>query len=88
MNKNFCCVMVEKSWSGNLTPPRPYDQMKNTSRTKAKKGRHRRLNSTGGVGFEGDGISTEPRLVRSSGMRRDWSFENLRQRDQKKGRIY
>lgn len=45
---------------------------------------HRRMHSTGAVTFEG---TAKPRLVRSSGMRRDWSFENLRQRDENKGRI-
>ncbi|KAF5734291.1 hypothetical protein HS088_TW16G00738 [Tripterygium wilfordii] len=35
---------------------------------------HRRLNSTGAVIFEGSGA--KPRLV----VRRDWSFEDLRQR--------
>ncbi|TYJ41234.1 hypothetical protein E1A91_A03G006400v1 [Gossypium mustelinum] len=44
-----------------------------------KKSHHCRANTIdmtyGAVTFEADG---KPRLVRSSGMRRDWSFENLR----------
>lgn len=31
----------------------------------------------GTVGFEAN-VGAQPRLVRSSGMRRDWSFEDLR----------
>ncbi|KAB5573884.1 hypothetical protein DKX38_001078 [Salix brachista] len=43
------------------------------TRKMIKKEPHR-LNSAGGVTFKG---CEEPRLVRSSGMRRDWSFEDL-----------
>ncbi|KAH7514417.1 uncharacterized protein LOC107430587 [Ziziphus jujuba] len=79
---------VDRSWSGNLASPPSYEQfcMKNASMLVAHKKvtqGHRRLHSTGAVAFEG---GAEPRLVRSSGMRRDWSFEDLRQRDEKKGR--
>ncbi|KAF3449444.1 hypothetical protein FNV43_RR10172 [Rhamnella rubrinervis] len=88
--KKICCVQVDRSWSGNLAPP-PYEHIfvKNASMLVAKKkvvkAGHRRLYSTGAVTFEG---TAEPRLVRSSGMRRDWSFEDLRPgRDEKKGRI-
>ncbi|CAN6712282.1 unnamed protein product [Malus baccata var. baccata] len=88
--RKLCCVNIniDRSWSGNLTSP-PYEQIENSSifvlETKGKKGPgHRRLMTTGGVAYEG---STEPRLVRSSGMRRDWSFENLSLlRNEKKGR--
>lgn len=85
--KKACSSQVDRSWSGNLASP-SYEQfyMKNASmlvaQKKVNKG-HRRLHSTGAVAFEG---GAEPRLVRSSGMRRDWSFENLRHRDEKKGR--
>lgn len=82
--KKLCCIKVERSWSGNLTPP-PYEQIRNgahgsmvvTAKKKVKKN-HRRLNSTGAVAFT---TNTEPKLVRSVGMRRDWSFEDLRQRN-------
>ncbi|CAL9028949.1 unnamed protein product [Prunus brigantina] len=89
--RKLCCVNInmERSWSGNLTPP-SYEQIQESSMfmPDKKKGKmslgHRRLMSTGGVAYEG---STEPRLVRSSGMRRDWSFENLALlRNEKKGR--
>ncbi|KAF5729705.1 hypothetical protein HS088_TW20G00069 [Tripterygium wilfordii] len=78
--KKICCIKVNRSWSGNLSP-QPYEQIRSGSKVvAAKKMRncHRRLTSTGAVMFEGSGA--EPRLVRSSGMRRDWSFEDLRQR--------
>ncbi|KAJ7015642.1 hypothetical protein NC653_004826 [Populus alba x Populus x berolinensis] len=59
------CIMMERSWSGNLSPP-SHGQMGKKSTAVAARGR---LRSNG---------CEEPRLVRSSGMRRDWSFENLR----------
>ncbi|KAF8412541.1 hypothetical protein HHK36_000529 [Tetracentron sinense] len=77
-----CCVKVERSWSaGNLTPPR-YEQIRNESRVVTKKARngHRRLHTTGAVACEGLAVAEEPRLLRSCGMRRDWSFEDLEQR--------
>ncbi|GAV58036.1 hypothetical protein CFOL_v3_01572 [Cephalotus follicularis] len=83
--RETCFAMVERgSWSGNLNPPPPpYEKMRSGKSMlieKVKKG-HRRLHSTGTVAFEGSG---EPRLVRSCGMRRDWSFEDLRDRDKKR----
>ncbi|XP_059639157.1 uncharacterized protein LOC132281475 [Cornus florida] len=72
--------MVERSFSGNLGPPGPCNKMKNdqpplVAAKRVKKGRHRIHNSEP-VNFPG----SSPRLVRSCGMRRDWSFEDLRQR--------
>lgn len=88
--KKICCVEVDRSWPGNLAP-QPYEQIcvKNATMLVAKKKvvrpGHRRLYTTGAAAFEG---AAEPRLVRSSGMRRDWSFEDLRpRRDEKKGRV-
>ncbi|KAJ9152449.1 hypothetical protein P3X46_026014 [Hevea brasiliensis] len=75
--RNLCCIKVERSWSGNLSPP-PYEKIGKSSMTitrKIKKN-HRRLNSTGAIAFKESG---EPKLMRSSGMRRDWSFEDLGQ---------
>ena len=75
--KKLGCITVERSWSGNLSPPsRGQMGRKSTAvatRKMIKKEPHR-LNSAGGVTFKG---CEEPRLVRSSGMRRDWSFEDL-----------
>uniref|UniRef100_A0A5B7BCT5 Uncharacterized protein n=1 Tax=Davidia involucrata TaxID=16924 RepID=A0A5B7BCT5_DAVIN len=74
----LCCAKVERSWSGNLAP-RPYGKMREMQSAllpekRVKKG-HSRIHSSGPVEYE----SSAPRLVRSCGMRRDWSFENLMQ---------
>ncbi|PRQ18770.1 hypothetical protein RchiOBHm_Chr7g0209741 [Rosa chinensis] len=92
-NRKLCCVNMDRSWSGNLTPPPYYETIDRSApllgengkkKKNAQKAGHRRLCSTGGVAYEG---STEPKLVRSAGMRRDWSFENLgRLRKESKGR--
>ncbi|EEF42419.1 uncharacterized protein LOC8284597 [Ricinus communis] len=89
-DRRICCIKVERSWSGNLTPP-PYEQVgKGNSAVAARKIKkdHRRLKSMGAIAFKG---TDEPKLIRSSGMRRDWSFEDLRQRgdqDRKECRAY
>lgn len=69
---------VDRSWSGNLAP-RPYEKLADVVGEKGKKGHHRLHTISGPIRYE-DG----PRLVRSSGMRRDWSFEDLRQRREEK----
>merc|ERR1711943_88699 len=71
------------SWSGYLyipmSIPPPYKKMRsNTSRStkmKVKTG-HCQKHKSGPLEFKSS--NDEPRLVRSRGMRRDWSFENLR----------
>nr|XP_016457856.1 PREDICTED: uncharacterized protein LOC107781636 [Nicotiana tabacum] len=66
-------IRPEMSWSGNFAP-RP-ENMAHSPRgpvNKVKKG-SRRLHNSGPVEFPGG----SPRLVRSPGMRRDWSFEDL-----------
>ncbi|KAE8670256.1 Detected protein of unknown function [Hibiscus syriacus] len=80
---DFCCVRVSRSLSGNMSP-QPYEQLGKEPGipTKKMKAAPRRFNtfdtkSYGAMGFEGNG-NDEPRLVRSSGMRRDWSMEDLR----------
>ena len=88
--KIFQPEVHQRSWSGNLGQPPPgYDQMVSGSKAvveqkKVKKLGHRRMHSTGALALDG---TAEPRLVRSCGMRRDWSFEDLRERDEKKGRM-
>ncbi|KAE8728408.1 Detected protein of unknown function [Hibiscus syriacus] len=82
----FCCVQISRSLSGNLSPP-VYEQigtmMRNTGipPKKIKKGprRFHTFNNTtyGAMGFEAN-VKSEPRLARSSGMRRDWSFEEAK----------
>ena len=70
---------VDRSWSGNLVP-RHYEKMRNESKEKPARVGHHRLHSISGFGGYEDG----PRLVRSCGMRRDWSFEDLRKRRDEK----
>ncbi|GER34672.1 chemotaxis response regulator protein-glutamatemethylesterase 3 [Striga asiatica] len=82
---------VERSWSGNLRPDfKPnFRKMRSRSnlgipaRFKKKSppnSLHRIHNIGPGSGPESgyDSAPVTPRLVRCSGMRRDWSFENLR----------
>ncbi|MCD9560520.1 hypothetical protein HAX54_019217, partial [Datura stramonium] len=70
---------VERSWSGNLTPSaaRPDDNMTHSLLTipenrVVKKG-SQRLHNSGPLDFP----TGTPKLVRSPGIRRDWSFEDL-----------
>ncbi|CAL5359606.1 hypothetical protein ACSBR2_037528 [Camellia fascicularis] len=67
---------VDRNWSGHLVPM-PYEKGRNESGIMGKRAKsgHRRVHNDGPMGFE-----NKPRLVRSSGMRRDWSFEDLGQR--------
>ncbi|XP_061338961.1 uncharacterized protein LOC133285705 [Gastrolobium bilobum] len=67
-------LQVDRSWSGNISPP----ECAHGAVAKIKT-EHRRTNSDGNVG---------PRLVRSSGMRRDWSFEDLKGEQDKEVRCY
>ncbi|KAK7361026.1 hypothetical protein VNO77_03050 [Canavalia gladiata] len=58
-------LQVDRTWSGNISP----SQSQYAGGAVAKiKTEHRRTNSAGDVG---------PRLLRSSGKRRDWSYEDL-----------
>ncbi|KAK7252478.1 hypothetical protein RIF29_36443 [Crotalaria pallida] len=67
------CHRPERSWSGNIAPTPKREGTRGGAVAKLKAD-HRRVLSTGNVNFS---ANSEPRLVRSSGMRRDWSFENL-----------
>ena len=63
---------VDRTWSGNM-PASNQEITKGSAMAKIK-ANHCRNYSTGNIPSSG---RAEPRLVRSSGMRRDWSFENL-----------
>ncbi|KAB2053906.1 hypothetical protein E1A91_A12G224500v1 [Gossypium mustelinum] len=71
----FCCV--SRTWSGHYEQIRS-EAMPVTGDPKKIKEGHRRLNTIHTIyeskGYEAD---AQPRLVRSCGMRRDWSFEDL-----------
>ncbi|KAG6636186.1 hypothetical protein I3843_11G092300 [Carya illinoinensis] len=82
-----CCVKVDLFSTGNIHLF-SYENMRSgfvkPGEKKVRLG-HRRTCSEGVVGFGG---GTEPRLVRSCGMRRDWSLEDLAHGGEKKGRKY
>ncbi|VVB08184.1 unnamed protein product [Arabis nemorensis] len=74
-----------RNWSGNLSP-RIYDKIGRSGSSlaqkmkKVKKIHHIRLSGPviGSSPSNGPIFPEQPKLVRSSGMRRNWSFENLR----------
>ncbi|KAL9282583.1 hypothetical protein AtEden1_Chr5g0132121 [Arabidopsis thaliana] len=81
-----CCVnpIGGRNWSGNLSP-RIYEKIGRPGSSlahkmkKVKKIHHVRL--SGPVGSSPSNVPTrpeQPKLVRSTGVRRNWSFENLR----------
>ncbi|XP_062145999.1 uncharacterized protein LOC133853992 [Alnus glutinosa] len=75
--RKLCCVKVwRRRCQWNILP---YEKMRigslNMATEKVRKS-HCRSYSTGVVAFVG---GTEPRLVRSCAMRRDWSFEDVSQ---------
>ncbi|XP_038971208.1 uncharacterized protein LOC120104357 [Phoenix dactylifera] len=78
-----CCGIEGSSWSGSLSPP-PYAQLRSESvraASREKKSGHRKMLSTGSPltgDFDLHSPLGEPRLVRSGGLRRDWSFEDVR----------
>ncbi|GMJ06039.1 hypothetical protein like AT2G35215 [Hibiscus trionum] len=67
----FCCA--SRTRSGN------YEQIGSEPMSKKTKKGHRRRNTIPAT-FESKGFDadSEPRLVRSCGMRRNWSLEDLR----------
>jgi len=82
--KEIC--KVDRSWSSNKLPSTPKRELPKVVGTVAKlKGDHRRNYSTGDVPYPG---SSEPRLVRSSGMRRNWSFEDVTEAQEQRVRFH
>ncbi|XP_055821229.1 uncharacterized protein LOC129889802 [Solanum dulcamara] len=69
---------IERKWSGNLVQKPRFETTRARSlvgkENKAKKG-SRRIHNSGPMDF----LTDSPKLARSPGMRRDWSFEDLRQ---------
>ncbi|OWM64139.1 uncharacterized protein LOC116192417 [Punica granatum] len=87
---SVCCLRAERNWSGPLLHP-SYEPILDNSGpingvAKKRQKALRRL-STGAVTFGGSDLgvgtgdlgSRQPKLIRSGGMRRDWSFEDLQQ---------
>lgn len=84
-SKTYCADQVGgRNWSGNLNA-RISEKIGRSGSSlaqrmkKVKKTPHIRLSGTVGSN-SGNGLlrTEQPTLVRSSGMRRNWSFENLR----------
>ncbi|KAK8961009.1 hypothetical protein KSP40_PGU019912 [Platanthera guangdongensis] len=80
----YCCG-VDRSLSGKLSPP-PYANLRRTSSVEScrRNGHGNAAASSLPNKFVKQPLSSaaavasgEPRLVRSGGMRRDWSFEDL-----------
>ncbi|KAI3469149.1 hypothetical protein Pfo_025812 [Paulownia fortunei] len=86
-NFKMCLRRMERSWSGDLAPnfkPKPnFRKMRSrsnlgpTNKSKKTPPPLHRIHNSGPSALFGSAPPT-PRLVRSSGMRRDWSFEDLR----------
>ncbi|XP_054823699.1 uncharacterized protein LOC129321812 [Prosopis cineraria] len=74
--RNVRRTPVERTWSGNIARE---DQGQTRGLLVKIKREHRRAHSTGSAALPG---SVEPRLVRSPGIRRDWSFEDLAGKDE------
>ena len=66
-------MQVDRRWSRNMAPPKCAHS---GPLAKVKAEHHRHIHSEGDVG---------PRLVRSRGMRREWSLEDLAGQQQDKG---
>lgn len=70
--RKLSCMKGEWSWSWNLSPT--YEKSRKSTLMITKKN-HQRLKNMETMAFKG---CDEPKLVRSSGMRRDWNFEDLK----------
>lgn len=79
---NSAVAEVRVWWSGNLDSRYRNGNHLIPTREPGKRTRHGRTHSTGGIPVEKAsslvGVEGEPRLVRSTGMRRDWSFTDLK----------
>ncbi|KAK7307303.1 hypothetical protein VNO77_40238 [Canavalia gladiata] len=76
------CKEVDRSWSKNVSSPSPslpslHHELPKAGPVTRIKADHRRVQSTGNV-------PSEPKLVRSCGMRRNWSFEDLSENQEKR----
>ncbi|KAI0510271.1 hypothetical protein KFK09_010872 [Dendrobium nobile] len=85
-----CCGVLQRSFSANSSPPLHNKLLRRNSSLESSgrrnKGRHKVANSVRTLSNKFvkhtvvPSAIGEPRLVRSGGMRRDWSFEDLRSR--------
>ncbi|KAI8529910.1 hypothetical protein RHMOL_Rhmol11G0011600 [Rhododendron molle] len=76
---------VDRSWSGNLVA-RPYEKIRREPTSNMMASHGKIAGESGGGHWSTTHrsrpirLDNGPRLARSCGMRRDWSFEDLRQR--------
>ncbi|KAK9698935.1 hypothetical protein RND81_08G141500 [Saponaria officinalis] len=82
-NAHFHKVLAKRSWSGNLMSP-SYDKVNKSDddtppQKKVKFAHFERQGSACAAQCRNtnDNLTNTPRLVRSGGKRRDWSFEDL-----------
>ncbi|KAK9144526.1 hypothetical protein Sjap_004429 [Stephania japonica] len=77
----LCCVTLDGSWTVRHAPSPRYAHIRSSrdlsinGRHNKKGGHHRRIKSSGTVLLE---ERDSPQLLRCGGMRRDWSFEDLK----------
>lgn len=69
------CKQVNRSWSSNMSSSTTKCELPKGGAVAKVKADHRRNYSTGDVPYPSG--SAGPKLVRSSGMRRNWSFEDV-----------
>ncbi|WVZ13238.1 hypothetical protein V8G54_017768 [Vigna mungo] len=75
---------VDRSWSNNKLPSSLKRELPKVGAVAKLKGDHRRNYSTGDVPYPGD---SGPKLMRSSGMRRNWSLEDLTEKQERRVRF-
>ncbi|KAG2376703.1 uncharacterized protein HKW66_Vig0243330 [Vigna angularis] len=75
---------VDRSWSNNKLPSALKRELPKVGAVGKLKGDHRRNYSTGDVPYPG---ASEPKLMRSSGMRRNWSLEDLTEKQERRVRF-
>ncbi|XP_014519705.2 uncharacterized protein LOC106776749 [Vigna radiata var. radiata] len=75
---------VDRSWSNNKLPSSLKRDLPKVGAVAKLKGDHRRNYSTGDVPYPGP---SGPKLMRSSGMRRNWSLEDLTEKQERRVRF-
>lgn len=78
--RGFCGVcpsMSDRNCLGSNLPSNKRSGYQKMDKKNSNK-HHRKITSTGSVDYEETG--DEPKLMRSGGLRRDWSFQNLLQK--------
>ncbi|CAJ1931169.1 unnamed protein product [Sphenostylis stenocarpa] len=74
------CKQVDRSWSWNKLSSTPKSEPPKVGAVAKFKADHRRNYSTGDVPYP---EASGPKLMRSSGMRRNWTFEDVTEKQEK-----